>query len=111
MAVERRQSPPGLIHHIDQGGAVHQLGLSAAGCADRLVSSMSRKGNCYDNAVMGSFFSTLKNELIHDRDYHPRDEARVEVFEFIEVFYNRQRLHQSLDYVSPEQFETRNAVP
>jgi len=72
---------------------------------------MSRKGNCYDNAVMGSFFSTLKNELIHDRDYHPRDEARVEVFEFIEVFYNRQRLHQSLDYVSPEQFETRNAVP
>ena len=76
-----------------------------------LVASMSRKGNCYDNAVVESFFSTLKNELIHDGDYHTRDEARTEVFEFIEGFYNRQRLHQTLGYVSPVQFETHNAVP
>jgi len=66
---------------------------------------MSRKGNCYDSAVVESFFSTLKNELIHEREYHSRDEAHVEIFEFIEVFYNRQRLHRTLDYVSPVQFE------
>lgn len=111
MAIARRQPAAGLIHHTDQGalytsGAYQQL-LAQQG----LVASMSRKGNCYDNAVVESFFSTLKNELVHDRDYHTREEARAEVFEFIEVFYNRQRLHQSLGYVSPEQFETHNPVP
>jgi putative transposase len=72
---------------------------------------MSRKGNCYDNAVAESFFSTLKNELVHERDYHTREDARAEIFDFIEVFYNRQRLHQTLGYVSPDQFETQNPVP
>ncbi|NGZ10886.1 MAG: hypothetical protein CV088_16115 [Nitrospira sp. LK70] len=91
--------------HTDQGalyisGAYQQL-LAQTG----LVASMSRKGNCYDSAVVESFFSTLKNELIHEREYHSRDEAHVEIFEFIEVFYNRQRLHRTLDYVSPVQFE------
>ena len=71
---------------------------------------MSRKGNCYDNAVVECFFSTLKNELVHERDYRTHDEAREEVFEFIEIFYNRQRLHQALGYVSPVQFEARNPV-
>jgi transposase InsO family protein len=75
-----------------------------------LVASMSRKGNCYDNAVVESFFSTLKNELVHERDYRTREEAQAEVFEFIEVFYNRQRLHQTLGYVSPVQFEA-TSVP
>jgi len=65
----------------------------------------SRKGNCYDNAVVESFFSTLKNELVHDQDFLTREEAQAAVFEFIEVFYNRQRLHQTLGYVSPVQFE------
>jgi transposase InsO family protein len=111
MALARRQPAPGVIHHTDQGalytsGAYQQV-LTQQG----LVASMSRKGNCYDNAVLESFFSTLKNELVHDRDYHTREEARAEVFEFIEVFYNRQRLHQTLGYVSPVQFETHNAVP
>jgi transposase InsO family protein len=111
MALARRQPAPGLIHHTDQGalytsGAYQQV-LTQQG----LVASMSRKGNCYDNAVVESFFSTLKNELVHDRDYHTREEARAEVFEFIEVFYNRQRLHQTLGYVSPVQFETHNSVP
>jgi putative transposase len=105
MAVQRRRPRTTLLHHTDQGapyasGAYRQL-LRELG----FIASMSRKGNCYDNAVAESFFSTLKNELIHDRDYHTRDEARTEVFEFIEVFYNRQRLHQSLGYVSPETFE------
>lgn len=58
--------------------------------------SMSRKGNCYDNAVVKSVFRTLKNELVHDQPFWPREEARAEVFEFIEAFYNRQRLHQTL---------------
>ena len=105
MALAARRPHPGLIHHTDQGalytsGAYQRL-LAQTG----LVASMSRKGNCYDNAVVESFFSTLKNELVHERDYHTRDEARAEVFEFIEVFYNRQRLHQTLGYVSPVQFE------
>lgn len=111
MALAQRHPVPGLIHHSDQGalytsGAYQQL-LAQQG----LVASMSRKGNCYDNAVVESFFSTLKNELVHDRDYRTREEARAEVFEFIEVFYNRQRLHQSLGYVSPVQYEAHNAVP
>lgn len=67
--------------------------------------------NCYDNAVAESFFSTLKNDLVHERDYQTREEALAEIIEFIEVFYNRQRLHQTLGYVSPEQFETQNPVP
>jgi transposase InsO family protein len=105
MALVVRRPASGLIHHTDPGalytsGAYQQL-LTQRG----LVTSMSRKGNYYDNAVVESFFSTLKNELVHDRDYHTRADAQTEIFEFIEVFYNRQRLHQSLNYVSPVQFE------
>jgi len=111
MAVERRQPPPGLIHHTDQGALYTSVAYQRMVEQTGLVASMSRKGNCYDNAVVESFFSTLKNELVHERDYHTRDDARAEVFEFIEVFYNRQRLHQTLGYVSPVQFETHNPVP
>jgi transposase InsO family protein len=105
MALMHRRPRPGLIHHTDQGATytsgAYQRQLEQTG----LLASMSRKGNCYDNAVVESFFSTLKNELVHERDYHTRDEAQAEVFEFIEVFYNRQRLHQTLGYMSPVQFE------
>ena len=111
MAIARRQPAAGLIHHTDQGALYTSRAYQQLLAQQGLVASMSRKGNCYDNAVVESFFSTLKNELVHDRDYHTREEARAEVFEFIEVFYNRQRLHQSLGYVSPEQFETHNPVP
>ena len=100
-----RRPRPGLIHHTDQGATytsgAYQRQLEQNG----LLASMSRKGNCYDNAVVESFFSTLKNELVHERDYHTREEAQAEVFEFIEVFYNRQRLHQTLGYVSPVESE------
>ena len=72
---------------------------------------MSRKGNCYDNAVAESFFSTLKHELVHDRTYQTREQASMEIFEFIEAFYNRQRLHQSLSYLSPLAFERRISDP
>ncbi len=71
---------------------------------------MSRKGNCYDNACVESFFSTLKNELVHERRYRTRGEARRDVFEYIETFYNPKRLHQSLGYVSPVEFERRRGV-
>ena len=70
-----------------------------------MVRSMSGKGNCYDNAVVESFFSSLKNELIHHRDYQTRDQARTEIFEYIEVFYNRVRRHSHLGQMSPFDFE------
>jgi transposase InsO family protein len=107
MAVRQRRVRAGLIHHSDQGALysalLYQRRLAEMGIAP----SMSRKGNCYDNAVAESFFSTLKNELTHYRTYHSRDEASRDIFAFIEGFYNRQRLHQSLGYLSPLAFERR----
>jgi len=111
MALAQRQPRPGVVHHTDQGVQYTSPLYRAVLAHHGLVASMSRKGNCYDNAAVESFFSTLKNELIHDRRYGTRDEARAEIFEFIEVFYNRQRLHQSLEYVSPAEFEARQHVP
>ena len=73
-----------------------------------LLSSMSRRANCYDNAAMESFWSTLKHELIYRTNFRTRDEARNAIFEFIEVFYNRNRLHSSLNYLSPVDFENQN---
>ncbi|MEB2337870.1 MAG: integrase core domain-containing protein, partial [Nitrospirales bacterium] len=75
-----------------------------------LIPSMSRKGNCWDNACVESFFGTLKRELIHHRQYPTRDEAKQEIFEYLEVFYNRQRRHSTLGYQSPAEFEARAAV-
>ena len=69
---------------------------------------MSRKGNCWDNAVIESFFGTLKAELCDRRSFKSRQEAKTEIFEYMEVFYNRQRLHSSLGYISPENFEKRS---
>ncbi len=105
MAVHQRQLRPGLIDHSDQGaqyscGAYQQQLLKHG-----TTPSMSRRGNCYDNAVAESFFSTFKNELVHHHLCHTRDEASREIFAFIEGFYNRQRLHQSLGYLSPLEFE------
>ncbi len=71
---------------------------------------MSAKGNAYDNAVAESFFSNLKNELVHHCDFMTREHARAAIFDYIECFYNPQRLHQTLDYVSPTQFERMNGV-
>lgn len=72
--------------------------------------SMSAKGNAYDNAVAESFFGNLKNELVHHSDFESRDAARAAIFDYIELFYNRSRMHQSLGYVSPVAFEQRNGV-
>jgi putative transposase len=68
---------------------------------------MSRKGNCYDNAVMESFFATLKQQLVYHQQYQTRKEAKQDIFEYIEVWYNRQRRHATLGYLSPEQFENK----
>ena len=70
-----------------------------------MSSSMSRKGDCYDNAVAESFFSTLKNELVLGNTFASRNRARAEIFEYIEIFYNRQRIHRSLNYLTPEKME------
>jgi putative transposase len=106
MAVAQRKPKPGLIHHSDQGilyASGSYVGLLNQ-CA--MVRSMSGKGNCYDNAVVESFFSSLKNEIIHHREYHTRDQARSEIFEYIELFYNRRRIHQSLAYQTPINYES-----
>ncbi|TKB75073.1 MAG: IS3 family transposase [Nitrospira sp.] len=105
MAWRRRHPAPGLIHHSDQGNqyrvTLYQTLLARRG----VVVSMSRKGNCYDNAPVESFFSSLKNELVHHRQFQNQAEAQVAIVEYIERFYNRQRLHQALGYRSPEEFE------
>ena len=111
MAMVRRQPPAGLLHHSDRGcqyasGAFRQL-LAAHG----VICSMSRKGNAYDNAPMESFFGTLKRELVHRTRYATRAQARTEVFEYIEVFYNRRRLHSALGYQSPADFEAHGDIP
>ena len=105
MAWHHRRPAPGLIHHSDQGNQ-YRAGLYQQQLARRgVVASMSRKGNCYDNAPVESFFSSLKNELVHHRRFQHHAEARYAIAEYIEVFYNRQRLHQALGYRSPDEFE------
>jgi putative transposase len=110
MAYRRRRPGKGLLHHSDRGSqyASDDYGNLLKSYGMRM--SMSRKGDCWDNAVMESFFGTLKKELVHHRKYRTRAEARQDIFEFIEVFYNRERLHSSLGYMSPANYEKRIAV-
>lgn len=111
MAVEQRRPRPGLIHHSDQGILYSTGSYLALLKKYGMLRSMSAKGNCYDNAVAESFFSSLKNEIVHHRSYQTRDEARTEIFEYIELFYNRKRLHQSLNYQTPMKYESVNMLP
>ena len=105
MATDRRSPPPGVICHSDRGVQyaceAYQSLLEERG----ITCSMSRTGNCYDNAAMESFFSTLKREEVYQRTYATHAEARAAIFEYIEVFYNRQRRHSALDYKTPVEFE------
>ena len=91
----------GLLLHSDQGSQYCSRKYALRAKQYNLVLSMSRKGNCYDNAPMESFWSLLKNELIHHRQYRTRDKARQEIAEYIEIFYNRQRKQEKLGYLSP----------
>jgi putative transposase len=111
MAVEQRRPKSGLIHHSDQGILYSSGSYLALLKKYGMLRSMSAKGNCYDNAVAESFFSSLKNEIIHHRDYKTRDEARAEIFDYIELFYNRKRIHQSLDYQTPMKYESVKLLP
>ena len=108
MARTQRQPPPGLVFHSDRGVQYASQDYRQALHSAQALASMSRKGNCYDNAAMESFWSTLKQELIYRRHFKTRDEARRAIFDFIEVFYNRRRLHSSLGYKSPLDFEAQN---
>ena len=105
MALARREPGPGLLHHSDRGVQYccddYQRLLAGRG----IECSMSRRGDCWDNAVVESFWATLKTELVHHESYTSRDEARRSIFEYVEVFYNRKRLHSALGYKSPEAFE------
>jgi putative transposase len=107
VAVGRRVPDAGLVHHSDRGSQYasgdYQKALDELG----VVCSMSRKGNCWDNAVAESFFATLKTECIYSRRFATRAEAREAIFHFIEVFYNRHRRHSTLGYVSPMEFEMK----
>jgi putative transposase len=107
MALQARGPQPGLLHHSDRGvqyaSEEYQKLLKTHG----IVCSMSRTGDCYDNAAAESFFATLKRELINGKRYATLDEAKRELFEWIEVFYNRQRRHSALGYASPEAFEAQ----
>ena len=105
MAVAQRRPKPGLIHHSDQGILYSSGSYLTLLKTYGLLRSMSGKGNCYDNAVAESFFSSLKNEIVHHRNYQTRDEARTEIFEYMELFYNRKRLHQSLNYQTPMKYK------
>ena len=105
MALLRREYRVGIMHHTDRGSIYGSDEYVKKLTNHRLIPSMSRKGDCYDNAVAESFFSTLKNELIVSKIYDSREQARIEVFEYIEVFYNRQRIHQALNYKTPEMME------
>jgi len=105
MALTGRRPEPGLIHHSDRGSQYASHAFQDLLKAHGIVSSMSRKGDCYDNAVMESFFGTLKKELISLSDFQTRAEAQNAIFEYIEVYYNRQRKHSSLGYVSPVEYE------
>jgi len=107
MALEHRHPPAGLIHHSDRGvqyaSESYRQRLAAAG----VVPSMSRRGNCYDNALIESFWSSMKRELVHQVQFATRAQARAAIFEWIEIFYNRERLHSALGYQSPVDFETQ----
>jgi putative transposase len=108
MALYQRQPGPELLHHSDRGSQYASHQIQAILKAHRILVSMSRKGNCYDNAVMESFFSTLKNEWVHHQKYETRAQARRDLFEYIEGFYNTVRLHSTLGFLSPDDFEARS---
>ncbi len=102
MAIARRRPAPGLIHHSDRGVQYAARRYQARLREHGMLCSMSRKGDCWDNAPMESFFATLKGELVEERDYLTHDEARADVFQYVEGFYNRRRLHSGIGYLTPE---------
>jgi putative transposase len=109
MALWRQGKVKDVVVHSDQGSTYASNDYQKQLKNNTLLCSMARKGDCFDNAVAESFFGTLKNELVHHEDYNGRTEARQSIFEYIEVFYNRQRRHAFLDYLTPIDYEAKHA--
>lgn len=105
MAIQSRRPGAGLLHHSDRGCQYASLDYQLLLRSGNMQVSMSRSGDCYDNAAMESFWGTLKTELVHHRQYQTREQARQSIFAYIECWYNRRRRHSAIGYKSPEQFE------
>ncbi len=110
MALKRRKPGRGLLLHSDQGSQYASYYYQNLLLRSGIICSMSRRGNCWDNAVMESFFHTLKVELVYNTKFKSRSQARRSIFEYIEVFYNRIRLHSAIGYNSPEEYEKERRV-
>ncbi len=110
MALWQRRPKPGLIHHSDRGSQYAGDDFRKLLKDNEIIGSMSRKGNCWDNAVAESFFGSLKQERVQWYDYRTRDEARQDIVQYISMFYNSYRLHSTLDYVCPNDFEKQLKV-
>jgi len=106
-AILRRNPPKGLICHSDRGSQYAGNDFKALLVKNEFIGSMSKKGDCWDNAVAESFFHTLKVELIHRMRFKTREEAKRRIFEYVEIYYNRKRAHSSLGYMSPFEFESQ----
>ncbi len=104
-ALGRRRPAPGLIVHSDRGSQFTSHAFRALLQEHRISQSMSGTGNCYDNAPMESFFGTLKRELIHHLKYQTREEARHSIADYIELYYNTQRMHSAIGYQTPAEWE------
>jgi putative transposase len=111
MALKNRASNPGLVHHSDRGSQYAANVYRQVLAAQHIACSMSRQGDCWDNAVAESFFATLKVELVYAKQFATRAQAQFAIFEYIEVFYNRTRRHSYLDYISPVNYEQYNPSP
>jgi putative transposase len=111
MALDHRRPEPGLIHHSDQGSQYVSLTFGQTARAAGIAQSMGSRGDCFDNAVAESFFATLKKELINRRPWPTKAELRSEIFDYIEIFYNRQRRHGTLGMRSPADFENSTLSP
>lgn len=107
-ALLNRTLAEGMIFHSDRGSQYASESVRYLLKQNKMTQSMSRKGNCYDNAVAESFFHTLKVELVYMKNYKTREEAKNDIFEYIEIFYNRQRSHSAINYFSPMEFENNN---
>ena len=110
MALTNRQPTAGLLHHSDRGSQYAATSYQRLLNEHGITISMSRTGNCWDNACVESFFGTLKRELVYHRHYATREDATRDIFEYIAVFYNRKRRHSTLAYHSPAEYEARMAV-
>jgi transposase InsO family protein len=107
MALRTRQPGAGLVHHSDRGSEYASISYQMMLQEQNIQGSMSKKGDCYDNAMIESFWATLKEECIEETIFSTRKEAKIAIFEYIEAYYNRKRRHSSLEYMSPVEYETQ----